>query len=69
MTDFSSLTARELGAAVTPLFIIDGRFQQEALNELVIRCEVADRLASTLTALPSPAPESTSNSLSREGTK
>ena len=42
--DLTTLTARELGAAVTPLFILPNRFQQQALNELVIRCEVADRL-------------------------
>lgn len=44
--DLSTWTARELGAAVTPLFTLPGRVQQQALNELVIRCEVADRLAS-----------------------
>lgn len=42
--DFSTLTPRELGSMVTPLFVLPGRFQEEALNELVIRCEVADRL-------------------------
>lgn len=42
--DFSSMTPRELAAAVTPLFLIESRFQHEALNELVIRCEVAERL-------------------------
>jgi hypothetical protein len=39
--DFSRLTPRELAAAVTPLFILEHRFQREALNELVIRCEAA----------------------------
>lgn len=42
--DLSVLTPRELAAAVTPLFELPGRFQKQALNELVIRCEVAERL-------------------------
>jgi hypothetical protein len=55
----SSLTPRELAAAVTPLFIIDSRHQQAALNELVIRCEVAEHLfaESRVAAVVSGTPE------------
>jgi len=41
----TELTPRELADAVTPLLILPGRLQHEALTELVIRCEVAERLA------------------------
>jgi hypothetical protein len=54
--DLKSLTPRELPAAVTPLFLIESRFQHEALNELVIRCEVAERLRERV-ALVQPTEE------------
>lgn len=69
MVDLSSLTPRELGSAVTPLFILDSRFQQEALNELIIRCEVADRLTSTTRPEAAPKPLSASGKEARQPEK
>lgn len=41
---FDGMTPRELANAVTPLAILPNRYQNEALNELVRRCERAELL-------------------------